>query len=162
TRVLFGLRACTLDGDALSSGWTTSARLVEATPDHVHARCVLGVWDRPGGRIMVFKGSTVPFWKSMENYRQGGDRCNMLATGLYEYRVGTHRLGHRLEIRGAFLQEGPVVVLRTVADLVYQVTDLWDSGNVGDNIHPSRHAGTTPFSSEGCHTIPGEYDRTSG
>ncbi|MDX2019475.1 MAG: hypothetical protein SF187_04490 [Deltaproteobacteria bacterium] len=162
TRILFALRACTLQGEGASSGWAASVSLVEATPDHQHARCVLGVWDRPGGRVNVFRGSTVPFWRSMENFRQGGEHCNMLATGLYEYRVGTHRSGHRLEIKGALRQRGPVVVVRTLDDLVYEASDTWESGDVGDNIHPARQNDTNGFSSEGCHTIPGTYDRETG
>ncbi len=163
-RLLFGLRGCTLEGEALGSGWTTAARLVETTPDHDGARCLLGVWDWPGGRIRLFKGSTVPSAGSMRKFvhNQPGDRCNLLPTGFYPYRVGTHARSKPREVKGAFRQQGAVVVLRTLDDLVYTVADTWDSGVVHDNLHPARRVGSDGFSSQGCQTVPGEYDRQTG
>lgn len=158
--VLFGLRGCVLaEGRTGTGGLVNSVSLVEAAFDHRQSRCVLGVWKRSTGQVAAFLGSTVPFWRSMENYRQGGDACNMLLTGRYVHTVGVHHPNHRLEIKGALLQNGPVVVVRTLDDLIYETTDRFENGNVGDNIHPSRHtAPTDPFSSEGCSTVPGTYD----
>jgi N-acetylmuramoyl-L-alanine amidase len=161
--VLFALRGCVLaEGRTNTGTLVNSVSLVEAAFDHQQSRCVLGVWQRSTGRVAAFLGSTVPFWRSMENYRQGGDACNMLVTGRYIHTVGVHHPNHRLEIKGALLQNGPVVVVRTLDDLSYEVNDRFENGNVGDNIHPSRHTSPTdPFSSEGCSTIPGTYDRGS-
>jgi hypothetical protein len=158
-RLLFGLRGCRLLNGA-SSGPVTSVQLDEDLPDHQAFHCVLGVWNRATGQLSVFQASTVPNWRLMEAYRQGGDKANLLPTGRYVYRVGTHRPNKPSRIPGAFIQHGPVVVLRTVDDLVYTVRDMWDSGHVGDNIHPGRRdlAAEGPFfSSAGCQTIPGDY-----
>jgi N-acetylmuramoyl-L-alanine amidase len=161
-QVLFGLRGCQFAGDAAPTGWVSSANLSEAVPDHKNARCILGVWNRSTGQFRLFTGSTVPNWKLMERFREGGDHANMLPTGRYLFHVGTHRPGSRGEVRGAFLEHGDVVVLRTLNDLEYAIGDVWDSGNFGDNIHPARLDGGAHapfFSSAGCQTVPGNvYD----
>jgi N-acetylmuramoyl-L-alanine amidase len=155
--VLFGLRGCQFAGDT-PAGWVTSANLSETVPDHKNARCILGVWKRSTAQFRLFTGSTVPNWKLMETFRQGGDHANMLPTGRYLFHVGTHRAGTKGEVRGAFLEHGNFVVLRTLDDLMYAIGDTWDSGDFGDNIHPARlDGGAKPpfFSSAGCQTVPG-------
>lgn len=163
--VLFALRGCQIaDGKESSGGFVTSVKLVEAIPDHQQSRCVVGVWKRSTKQVAVFLGSTVPYWKSMENYRQDGEKCNMLSTGRYIHTVGTHRAGHKtLEIKGALIQQGAVTVVRTLDNLTYEVTDTWDFDAVGDNIHPTRHPKPADkFSSEGCVTVVGTYDIDKG
>jgi len=158
--VLFGLRGCELEGDRLPTGFVNSAKISETIPDHKNANCVLGVWKRSTNQFSLFQGSTVPNWKLMERYRQGGDHCNMLPTGRYLFDVGAHRAGTRGEVRGAFLEAGPIVVLRTLDNLEYEIGDTWDSGEFGDNIHPARLDGSRVapfFSSAGCQTVPGNF-----
>jgi hypothetical protein len=157
--VLFGLRGCQFATERSNpAGWTDSVDLSEAVPDHKNSHCILGVWKRSTARFRLFTGSTVPNWRLMERYRQGGDHANLLPTGRYLFHVGTHRGGTRGEIRGAFIEHGDFVVLRTLNDLTYAIGDTWDSGSFGDNIHPARlDGGEHPpyFSSAGCQTVPG-------
>ena len=140
-RVLFALRGCQIaSGKESSGGFVLSVKLVEAVPDHQQSKCVVGVWKRSTKEVAVFSGSTVPYWKSMENYRQDGEKCNMLSTGRYLHTINTDRSGHAtLEIKGALIQQGAVTVVRTLNNLTYEVTDMWDFEAVGDNIHPTRH-----------------------
>lgn len=162
--VLFALRGCELSNNGTATGWVNSADLSETIPDHKTARCILGVWKRSTGRFSLFRGSTVPNYRLMERYRQGGDACNMMPTGRYMYHVGTHRAGTPGEIRGAFREGEPFVVLRTLDDLEYEIGDTWDSGEFGDNIHPARldqNASAPFFSSAGCQTVPGNVNNGS-
>lgn len=164
-QVLFGLRGCRLADAAQEGQWRATVGLEEAIPDHHEARCVLGVWRRSAGQLAVFTSSTVPNWRLMEQQRQqwggnaapAGGVANLLPTGCYTYVVGAHR-----DIPGAFQQSGEVVVLRTRDDLIYEVTDYWQRGRVGDNIHAARldlrGNGTPRFSSAGCQTVPGNYE----
>jgi peptidoglycan hydrolase-like protein with peptidoglycan-binding domain len=156
---MFGLRGCRLT-EGTATGFVSAAQLSEDLPDHNDFHCVLGVWRRSSGQIALFQGSTVPNWRLMEGFRQGGERANLLPTGLYSYKVGTHRPNTRGAIPGAFIQQGEVTVARTLDDLVYTVHDLWEAGAVGDNIHPARlgRSGAGPFfSSAGCQTLPGNF-----
>jgi N-acetylmuramoyl-L-alanine amidase len=155
--VLFALRGCQF-AETAPAGWSATISLSEAVPDHKNARCIVGVWKRSTARFRLFTGSTVPNWVLMERYRQGGDHSNLLPTGRYLFHVGTHRPGTAGEIRGAFLEDGDFVVLRTLNDLEYAIGDTWDSGDFGDNIHPARLDGGAHapfFSSAGCQTVPG-------
>lgn len=89
----------------------------------------------------------------------------MLATGCYTYTVGTHKAGQTGEIRGVLrLSDGAagasvVVVLRSINDVVYDRFDYWDKCAPADNIHPGRR--NDGFSSLGCLTLPGNYDKPS-
>lgn len=42
------------------SEWTRRATLALVTPDHIHMRCTLGIWNRATQRLFVARGSTVP------------------------------------------------------------------------------------------------------
>lgn len=157
-QVLFALRGCSFVEGRTSGGFVASVKLTESEPDHKTAQCVLGVWKRSTGQFSLFTGSTVPNWVLMEGFRQGGDHANMLPTGRYMFRVGSHRAGTPSEVPGAFLQSEPFVVLRTLDDLIYKIGDIWDDGQFGDNIQPARLDGRAKppfFSSAGCQTIPG-------
>jgi N-acetylmuramoyl-L-alanine amidase len=161
--VIFALRGCTIVGATASgeekNAFVSTLKLSEDLPDHQKPHCVIGVWRRAARQLAAFVGSTVPYWGSMEKFRQGGPASNMLLTGRHLYTVGTHRGGSNLEIKGALLQQGPVVVVRTFDDLSYETTDTFEVGNVGDNIHPSRFPlPTDRYSSQGCLTVPGTYD----
>ncbi len=161
---LFGLRGCRL-ASTEDHSWTNAVQLVEDMPDHYDFHCVLGVWNRRLGNMAVFSGSTVPNWHYMEQQRTGRRRTNLLPTGMYRYRVGTHGISRPEESRriyGAFRLNGTVVVLRSNDDLTYERTDLWDRTTPADNIHPSRNPQRARFSSAGCHTIPGNATTANG
>lgn len=153
-RVLFGLRGCAI----LSGGesFTTEVALRDLRPDHQTTRCVLGVWDRGGGRIAVFPASTVPNAKAMVDWFTLHNHGNMLPTGLYGYIVGVHN-----GKPGCFLLRKPggerrkVVVRRSSADLSYSADDLVDPCTPGDNIHPSFFRNTSGYSSVGCQVVVG-------
>lgn len=181
-RVVVGLRGCQLA--AASSAFSPSVTVLEDIPNHIDNRCAVGVWNRDDDTVVLFEGSTVPNWKLMENFRQGGDGSNMMPTGLYRFIVGTHRptrkqknadgttsiVPNPTRVQGALLQAEDRVELRTTDDLTYTVFDRWDGGWVGDNIHPAMKQvnpapSTEPdFSSAGCNTVPGfsSGDRPSG
>jgi hypothetical protein len=96
----------------------------------------------------------------MEANRQGRQKANLLPTGRYMYKVGTHRPNKKGAVPGAFRQEGRVVVLRTYDDLIYTINDEWSAGRVSDNIHPGRRSRKSRppyFSSAGCQTVAGDY-----
>jgi hypothetical protein len=162
--VLFGLRGCRVV-DGHGGGFVPAVTLAEATPDHNVARCVLGVWNQRDQTLAVFPGSTVPnagaVIEQQQNPHAIGDngKANLLGTGLHAFDVGIHRGGTPLEIRGVFI-ENPrkVVVLRALQGVVYRVDEFWEAASPGDNIHPSRRADDSWFSSEGCQTVVGLYE----
>ncbi len=158
--VIFALRGCCLSAGAESTkGFVSSVKLIEAVPDHQQSRCVIGVWKRSTNQVAAFLGSTVPYWQGMvkQTEKPNGDICNLMPTGRYLFTVGTHRPKEpEFIIPGALRQQKDVAMLRTLDDLIYEVTDVWDFGDPADNIHPSRHSNPSDkFSSEGCMTIPG-------
>jgi len=156
--VVFGLRGCRLLEPV--NDFVMSIQLSEDIPDHQDNHCVIGVWRRSDNKIIGFQGSTVPNWKYMEKYRQGQAYANLLPTGRYRYKVGTHGASKARPQPGALREEGDMVVLRTQDDLTYTVHDKWDKGNFGDNIHSGRlNLRGVNFSSAGCQTIPGDYDQ---
>jgi N-acetylmuramoyl-L-alanine amidase/peptidoglycan hydrolase-like protein with peptidoglycan-binding domain len=165
--VIFGLRGCMLaDGKESSGGFVNSVKLVEAIPDHQQCKCVIGVWKRSTKQIVVFPGSTVPYWEGMERQRKDPkhlDHCNMLSTGRYDFIIGNHHEAEpndKLFIRGVFKEKGTIPALRTLDDLIYTVKDTWTFGSPGDNLHPTRHSkATDKFSSEGCITVVGTYNK---
>ncbi len=173
-RVVFALRGCRLHDASGANGKRLTAE--EDVPNHYDNRCVIGVWNCDDHTVTAFEGSTVPNYKLMESYRQGGDKANLLPTGLFNFRVGVHRptkeivvngetkvVDNEHKVLGALLQDESRVVLRSRDDLTFTVTDFWDHGWQGDNVHPARtsiHAppSTAPdFSSAGCQTLPGDF-----
>jgi N-acetylmuramoyl-L-alanine amidase len=164
--VLFGLRGCILaDGKESSGGFVDKVLLVEAVPNHKECKCVIGVWKRSTNKIAVFIGSTVPNWSGMKKQLDDPKKlnhCNMRPTGKYKHKVGTHRAGDALEIKGAIKEDEKVPAIRSIDNLIYEITDLWTFGTPGDNIHPTRTTKPTEkFSSEGCITVLGTYDKSS-
>jgi N-acetylmuramoyl-L-alanine amidase len=164
--VLFGLRGCILaDSKESSGGFVDKVMLVEAVPNHKECKCVVGVWKRSTNKIAVFIGSTVPNWSGMKKQLDDPKKlthCNMRPTGKYKHKVGIHNKGTNLEIKGAIKEDEKVPAIRTIDNLIYEITDLWTFGTPGDNIHPTRTTKTTDkFSSEGCITVLGTYDKSS-
>ncbi|GAB5458651.1 MAG: hypothetical protein Hens3KO_16810 [Henriciella sp.] len=184
-KVVFGLRGCTLASGDPDSGWVRTAALKTTRPNHEDMNCLIGVWDRTRLRLRVFQGSTVPqaayLYKQMK--RQSG--ANMLPCGLYAYEVGTHALSSRkhrqigaLRLIGYWNPEekeasGPVVVLRSLNDLVFTPRDafeVWDTCNPNDNIHSTTWSVTgrwqdgpmspdkAQYSSAGCQVVRGTYE----
>jgi Papain-like cysteine protease AvrRpt2/Putative peptidoglycan binding domain len=158
--VLFGLRGCRMAEGAVGGQFADAVRLSEDLPDHVGYHCVMGVFRRGTNQLAVFPGSTVPNWALMERQRATGSRgkiANLLPTGSYSYHIGQHRA-----VTGAFVLQPDVVVLRSLDDLVYQVTDVWEEHSPGDNIHPGFSGQQALFSSAGCQTVPGRWTAANG
>ena len=153
-KVLFGLRGCSVLGDA--SEFAAEVKLRDLRPDHQTARCVLGVWDRAAGSIAAFPGSTVPNAKAVVDWFTKQNQGNLLPTGLYGYVVGVHN-----SKPGCFLLRKPdgerrkVVVRRSTADLSYSTDDMVDPCTPGDNIHPTFFSTPAGFSSVGCQVVVG-------
>ncbi|HEY3351623.1 MAG TPA: hypothetical protein VGQ83_00110 [Polyangia bacterium] len=164
-KLLFGLRGCTVVSQK-------GGRLLlkESRPDHRGYRCLLGVWDRRDDSIRVFTASTVPnavyMRECLHEYRHlgqfGAKACNMLATGLYRYRVGPHR-----KRPGAFRQDAPIGLWRSTDNLVFEVGDCFQVGpeDVCDNIHAGAYKQVAPgwpvFGSAGCQVLSGNYQQAS-
>jgi hypothetical protein len=158
--VLFGLRGCRLADGSVAGQFADAVRLSEDVPDHVGYHCVIGVYRRGTNLIAAFPGSTVPNWALMERQRATGSRgkiANLLPTGCYTYHVGQHRA-----VTGTFVLQPDVVVLRSLDDLIYQVTDVWEQHSPADNIHPGFSGQQALFSSAGCQTVPGRWTSGSG
>ena len=153
--VLFGLRGCRIADGWVAGEFADAVGLSEDLPDHVGYHCVIGVYRRGTNQIAVFPGSTVPNWALMERQRAAGSSgkiANLLPTGCYSYHIGQHRA-----VTGAFVLQPDVVVLRSLDDLVYEVTDVWEQHSPGDNIHPGFSGQQALFSSAGCQTVPGRW-----
>ncbi|MCE6969053.1 hypothetical protein [Cereibacter sphaeroides] len=143
--------------------------LVDQRPDHRDYRCVIGVLDREARRIWAYRASTVPEAKALvtgfQKAKQGVFEGNMLPTGCYTYTVGIHRAGTSGEIRGVLrlattsTGASEVIALRSIDDVTYDRRDFWHRCAPADNIHPGRRR--EGFSSLGCLTLPGDYDRQS-
>ena len=167
-RLVFALRGARLVGAVKREG-ADAITLVDQRPDHRDFRCVIGVLDREAGRIWAYRASTVPEAKALVNgvrkAAQGMFEGNILPTGCYTYTVGTHRAGTSGEIRGVLrlsrTRDGAsrVIALRSLKDVVYDRHDFWHDCAPADNIHPGRRR--QGFSSLGCLTLPGDYDRGS-
>ncbi len=166
--LVFALRGCRIVGADKREG-VAQLTLADQRPDHRDYRCVIGVLDRATGKIWAYRASTVPEAKALlicfQKAPSGVFEGNILPTGCYTYTVGTHRAGTSGEIRGVLrlastLNGASVVVaLRSVNDVVYDRRDFWHKCAPADNIHPGRRI--NGFSSLGCLTLPGNYDRAS-
>ncbi|WP_439621126.1 hypothetical protein [Hyphomonas sp.] len=168
-RVLFGLRGCELaEQKEAPSGLTAEPiRVREAHCDHVHLRCLIGVWDRESGKIWASQASTVPNADYMLSQTTGAfdRRCNMLPTGRHRYVVGPHRGGTSSRQPGAFRLASSVCVQRSLYNLGYALGDYWDVslGNPFDNIHAGvldTFDHPLDYSSAGCQVLPGSYDES--
>jgi hypothetical protein len=120
-------------------------------------QCVIGYLERASGRLWAYTGSTVPW----HLYMSHGTKNNLLPTGCYIYKKGTHRpateahwVTPALRLSDADgAESGKATVLRTVHQLVFDTSGDWDYGEPSDNIHCAYS--TKSFSSLGCQTIKG-------
>jgi uncharacterized caspase-like protein/tetratricopeptide (TPR) repeat protein len=162
--ILFGIRGAELVGGGSQLNKDT-IRLRDARPDHRAFRCVIGAYHVGRQQLSAFTGSTVPntnaVYTNWARHQSGAAPYgNMLLSGCYRYRVGTHVGTH--EVPGAFrLQEdAEVVVLRSNADVTYDTGDVFDQCVPHDNLHPALRS--MSFSSAGCQTVRGTYNADQG
>jgi predicted chitinase len=154
--IAFGLRGARLR-DRAKVEQVERLALEDVRPDHKDFRCVVGYYFRSTGRFSAYTGSTVPW----HGYMAAGQVNNMLPTGCYVYKVGTHKPKNtarwvapalRLsDARGA--DSGQATVLRTRQNLVFDLRDAWDQCAPGDNVHCAY--APDKFSSLGCQTVKG-------
>jgi uncharacterized caspase-like protein len=157
--ILFGLRGAELVGGPAQVN-KDALRLRDARPDHRAFHCVIGAYHVGRQQLSGFIGSTVPnngsvYTNWVRHTTGGAPYGNMLVSGCYRYKVGTHVGG--VEVPGAFrLQEDDeVVVLRSDTDVTYDTLDRWDPCVPHNNLHPSFRS--MSFSSAGCQTVRGTY-----
>ncbi len=163
--ILFGLRGAELLGGTQQIN-KDALRLRDRRPDHRAFRCVIGAYHIGRQQLSAFAASTVPnanavylnWWR---HANRGEPYGNLLLSGCYRYRVGTH-LGTKIEVPGALrLQEdSEVAVLRSNEDVTYDTLDYFDATVPHDNLHPA--FGNDRFSSAGCQTVRGNFDSTHG
>ena len=143
--------------------------LNDVRPDHKDTHCTIGFYYRKTRTLSAFKGSTVPNVGSVAAYykivnhlaAQSDFKCNMLPTGLYRYRVGSHvgkshaAVTPALQLANYYRpsESGRVTVLRTTDQPSYRHDGFWDLCAPGDNVHCAFR--NTGFSSCGCLTIQG-------
>ncbi|QPF82271.1 hypothetical protein IC762_21130 [Bradyrhizobium genosp. L] len=159
-RMIVGLRGCALADGSDFSDWLKEGHLTPLRPDHTAQKCVFVVWDFEGGRLIIFRGSTVPNVDLMLKYNEGKLACNMMPSGLHGYRIGAHK---GLRMPGAFRQQDPLWVIRSKKNLTYEASDkddLWDDleGQLPfDDIHWTFFSAARKrppfFSSAGCQTV---------
>ncbi len=161
--ILFGIRGAELIGGSQLN--KDGIRLRDVRPDHRAFRCVIGAYHVGRQQVSAFTGSTVPntnaVYTNWARHQSGAAPYgNMLLSGCYRYRVGTHVGTH--EVPGAFrLQEdAEVVVLRSNADVTYDTGDVFDRCVPHDNLHPALRS--MSFSSAGCQTVRGTYNAEQG
>ena len=156
--ILFALRGCALQGgESLLN--QASLPLVELRPDHRNFRCVVGVYNTESRALSAFTGSTVPNAHFVWNHKEKGNAGNLLPTGCYRYKTGSHAGKYPQ----CLLVDHSLTVLRSDNDTVYGTKDRWEKDRVYNNIHPS--FGTFDwgeFSSAGGITVQGSYDEVSG
>ncbi len=148
--VIYALRGATIV-EQNDGNYHASVNLDDDIPDHHASHCVIGVWDRTNDMVCAFTGSTVPNVAHMTKQFDGTGNANMPVTGLHLRVIGTHRG----KVHGVLRQHGSIVGIRSNDDLTYTTIDQFDSGDFGDNLHPSFRRSDSTFSSAGCLTIRG-------
>ena len=156
---IFGLRGCRIADGADAKPWSTSHNLETLAPNHLQARCIIGVWRQSDDQLALFQASTVPAVAHIyASLAEQGFGTSLLPTGLYSYSAGSHRADKPDRIqRGALLLSGDQVVLRTAKELSFDAlaeTTAWTRGNV-HNIHSAGKPDR--YDSAGCQVVPGGY-----
>jgi len=177
-----GIRGCVLASKADTALYATAHAVECVAPDHLSFKCLIGVWDRKEDTLALFSGSTVPgaiymrvyartwcFEECSRTSRFGAScrkRCNMMLTGLYNYKVGIHRQDTPDAQFGALTETGQQCIMRTIGKLSYDSTlsssTLFESDSVGNNIHAAQSDSSIGKSSAGCQVIKGHYSKKSG
>ncbi len=168
---LIGLRGCVIPDGNVDTGWGASHKLMLTTPDHIHYRCVMGVWRPADNQLRFFAASTVPQVANMYCVLREAARgwgCSLLPTGLYRYRAFPHKKSRPENTQyGSLFADRKYVVLRSAGDLVYDVYGAHDYWTIGSahNIHAASAAALEPalnhpaFDSSGCQVILGYYEK---
>lgn len=157
--VVFGLRGCRLEGTDTHAEWASEHRLQVASPSHLVASCIVGLWRRSDDAVAVFSASTVPSAHNMfASLVVQGAGTSLLPSGCYRYQRGSHRASKPGRIqRGALLITSKYAVLRTAAELFYDPfkdTTAWTEG-AAHNIHAAGMSSI--FDSAGCQVVHGNY-----
>ena len=156
-------------GGEMATGSTnadsTKVELNDVRPDHKDFHCTIGFYHRGSRKITAFRASTVPNVHYMTNYFKMANKIgswsdiksNLLPSGLYRYRVGTHRgkvtPALQLADYNRPSEHGDVTVLRTTDVMSYRCDGFWERCLPGDNVHCAYS--NNDFSSAGCQTIQG-------
>lgn len=154
--IAFGIRGASLRGtDKVEDAG--SIPLSDERPNHRSFRCIIGFYFRASKKLSAYTASTVPW----HGYMSAGMRNNLLPTGCYIYKIGTHapKTQSRWVTPALRLSDadgawsGPATVLRTKNDNAFGMQDEWDNNKPSDNIHCAYSSGS--FSSLGCQTVKG-------
>lgn len=174
-RVLFGVRGASLRPEPKTGAapeFADTLKLIEAEPDHLDYRCVMGVWDRDTDRVWMCPASTVPaigyLWHATHerDAARMGMGANLLPPGVYEHVVGTHANGGNTRQPGAFRQKSKYCVMRLASsELCFRSGNIrWDTTsdatgpNIWNNIHAGLVAGPNwgaKHFSAGCQVVQG-------
>ena len=168
SRVLLGIRGARKASNDENPEFADRIELVETRPDHFDYRCLLGIWDTAARKVWAVNASTVPHVAYLRAQRMARTiqwEANMMPTGMYRYRVGTHRNRSANFQPGAFRPESrSFAVIRCVrpGTLILSNDQYWDMRptNHGDNIHAGTYStreDRPKYFSAGCQVIAGYY-----
>ena len=155
-----------VQGDAQEEQSLIKLKVVR--PDHRSFKCVLGFYFPKTRLLSLFTGSTVPCRLAIKGYASGGDRSNLLPTGMYKYYIWRHKNltpALRLAAGDQSTEEletgGQATVLRSTNDFVLGTKDTFDLSRPLDNVHCSYYLAENArlgasFSSWGCLTVRGQ------
>ncbi len=161
--LLFAFRGARLTAaSGAAKTWKRSLRIEAAPVDHLHMRCVLGIWDREGGRIFAAPGSTVPHRDNVlkaaaRKGRLRGRGTNQLEPGYYtDLTKGEHLQGKR-NGHQALRQTAYRLYRRSLTGLPYKAAAPLFFGNPYDNLHCGWNLDgeAEGFSSAGCMVVAG-------
>lgn len=159
--IVFGIRSC-LPVDYAGTEFAKSHEIVLTQLNYQTMRCTIGLWD-PGKGFALYPGSTVPELRVVRaRIPFRGNRVNQLGRGRYKrYDAGWHKRSEGRNGHWALLQESDTTHQRTANDDEYDLSDRWEIGRPGDNIHCAfgmNIDGRIPdhkYSSAGCQVIAG-------
>lgn len=162
--VLFALRGCL--PRLAPAGWKTSILLETVTPDFVHMRCAIGIWDRDRGLVFAAPGSTVPHRDNVKKAaarpgRMKGRGTNQLEPGFYTDLTKGEHLQGKPQGHAALRQTGYRFYRRAISfregALPYTARAPLFFGNPYDNLHCAWNVdpGKEGFRSAGCVVVAG-------
>jgi hypothetical protein len=158
--VLFAIRGA-LPSPA-PKGWARSVSLDVVTPDFIHMRCTIGIWNRRTGRIFVAPGSTVPHRDNVLKAaarpgKMRGRGTNQLEPGYYTDLTKGEHLQGKPQGHAALRQTEYRFYRRAHHAPPYTTRDPLFFGNPYDNLHCAWNPdpGAAGFRSSGCLVIAG-------